>query len=314
MNTPTGSNKRNCSESHHSGHTSARFSERVQLIFDATAERLGNVASIGSQSVLGEYLPIHDLFEAILRADGRLVAEIIQLYYAAEARVLHSPYPQDLGSGRGPIQTDDGPELSGTSDAPQAQEAEQRQPKTSVFISNHFENVIAIAQPYLGRTVILMIAPKGARQISHHPAERARVMLSRARHVAVEARQGFGGGQEVMHSEALILDLTLDGPSTESGVIGLCDLDAYLDTGDRIGTELIPHYRAELTLLIDEHARWRTANTVWRSYWQATGRSVAQNLRRNEMSANVNGHAKMPIATVSIGEPPALTTAIGATS
>ncbi|MBL0934388.1 MAG: hypothetical protein IBJ07_06530 [Rhizobiaceae bacterium] len=314
MNTPTGSNKRNCSESHDSGRTSARFSERVRLIFDATADRLGNVASIGSHSVLGEYLPIHDLFEAILRADGRLVAEIIQLYYAAEVRVWHSPYPQDLGSGRGSTQTDDGPELSGTPDAPQAQEAEQRQSITSVFISNHFENVIAIAQPYLGRTVILMIAPKGARQISDHAAERARLMLSRARHVAVEARKGFDCGQEVMHIEALILDLTLDGPSTEAGVIGLSDLDNYLDTGDRIGTDLIPHYRAELTFLIDEHARWRTANTVWRSYWQATGRSVAQKLRRNETSANVDGLAKMPIATVRIGEPPALTTTSCTTS
>lgn len=306
MNTSTASTKLGLSGSRKIRSTFVSLSERLRLICSAAAERINGAVYLGSQSVLDEYLPIHDLFEAVLREDGRLVAEIIQLYYAeTEARTLHSPDPQDVESDPDLAQIGRESELSGTSDVPQAQEAGQRQPKTSVFISSYYENDIAIAQPELGRTVILIIAPKGARQISQHPADRAPLMFSRARHMAVDARQEFSSGHELTHIEVLILDLTLGGPSAEAGVIGLCDLDEYLCTGDSIGTQLIPHYRAELTALIDEHALWRTTNMIRRRLVE-TAPNVSGKSQGTETSATADKLSRPPLATIRLGEPPAV--------
>lgn len=304
MNTPTGSPKWN-PPSRTLDQSSTWFSEKVRLICGSAAERLNNAACLDTHSVLGEYQPVYDFFEAILYEDGRLVAEIIRLHYAATvSRTSHLPGQQDVVSDGNPTQIGRF-ELSGTRGVPQADEAGQRGSKVSVYLSSQFENDIAIAQPDLGRTVILMIAPKGARQISQNPADRARLMFSRARHIAIEARQEFSGGHELMHIEALILDLTLAGPSAEAGIIGLCDLDEYLCTGDSIGTQLIPHYRAELTALIDEHALWRTTNMIRRRLVE-TAPNVSRKSQGTETTAIADKSSRTPIATVRLGEPPAL--------
>jgi hypothetical protein len=305
MNAPTGSPKWN-PPARTLDQSSTWFSEKVRLICGSAAERLNDAACLDTHSVLGEYQPVYDFFEAILYEDGRLVAEIIRLHYAATvSRTLHLPDQQDVVCDGNPTQNGIGFELSGTRGVPQADEAGQRGSKVSVYLSSQFENDIAIAQPDLGRTVILMIAPKGARQISQNPADRARLMFSRARRIAIEARQEFSGGLELMHIEALILDLTLDGPSAEAGIIGLCDLDEYLCTGDSIGTQFIPHYRAELTALIDEHALWRTTNMIRRRLVE-TAPYVSSKSQGTGTTATADKLSRTPIATVRLGEPPAL--------